>query len=386
MKISFGALAGKKDDLLTQMRRTSLKRDPRAPIYITSEDFESFEKRRDLTTLRKLPSNDAVKAKIKYIRDSLEKLLIDKRRQEYFDHVDKGRPVENLVKTCATDPRERLHKEISDVARRIAPFFEDEASSKELIQNLTGFLDGSKVVDNLRLNQPGYMDNEEKIIGKPTPSCLLCPSSSFSNPRSLSRHVWKSHEFNRQFHCPECQRIGNGLVIVAAGREAWSCHLVKYHDKIHVPNPASAKTAYCPFCTKYTTPKGFRGHYNQHQKLISKPFLCPECERQGRTHQIVGGGDSWICHVRKSHSGDWEVYGAVITDSDSQRAQTLGKRKLGDEDVPRKRVKTPELDSGLDGDWKAECVEEHGEEEFWVTGYDGDYDETDSSARVGKLL
>lgn len=67
MRISFGALVGKKDEFLTQMGRTSLRRDPRAPIYITSKNFENFEKRRDLTVLRKLPSNDTVKAKIKYV-------------------------------------------------------------------------------------------------------------------------------------------------------------------------------------------------------------------------------------------------------------------------------------------------------------------------------
>lgn len=375
MRISFGALAGEKDQLLTQMRRTSLRRDPRAPIYITSEDLDSFEKRRDLTALRKLPSNDVVKAKIKYIRDSLEKLLIDRRRREYFENIDKGRPVEDLVNTRSTDPRERLHKGISDVARHIAPFFEDEVSNAELIQNLTGFLDGTRIIDNTRLNQPRPMDDQEKTTDKPTPCCLLCPSSSFSNPRSLSRHVWKTHEFEKQFYCPECQRVGNGLVTVAAGREAWSCHLVNYHDKIHVPNPVSAKTAYCPFCAKYATPRGFSLHYNQHRGRINRPFLCPECERQGRTHQIVGGDDSWISHVRKSHGGDWNVYGAVITGSDGQKAQSLGKRKMEDEDVPRKRVKTPEPESGLDVNWTAQCAGEHGEEEFWVTGYDGDYDE-----------
>ncbi|KAF4957172.1 hypothetical protein FSARC_11381 [Fusarium sarcochroum] len=277
MRISFGALAGEKDQLLTQMRRTSLKRDPRAPIYITSKDFESFEKRRDLTALRKLPSNDVVKAKIKYIRDSLEKLLIDRRRQEYFDNIDKGKPVEDFVNAHSRDPRQRLHKGISAIARQISPFFEDEMSNAELIQNLTGFLDGTRIVDKLRLDQSRPLDDQEKVTDKPAPCCL--------------------------------------------------------------------------------------------------PFLCPECERQGTTFQIAGGDDSWISHVKKCHGGDWNVYGAVIIGSDGQKAQSLSKRKLEDEVAPRKRVRTPEPESGLDGNWTAQRAEEHGEEEFWVTGYDGDYDE-----------
>lgn len=91
MKISFGALAGKKDKLLDQMRRMSIKCDPGAPIYVTQEDLDGFEKRQDLTLLRsQQPSNAMVQSKIKYIRDTLESLLLDKRRQEYFDNIKKA--------------------------------------------------------------------------------------------------------------------------------------------------------------------------------------------------------------------------------------------------------------------------------------------------------
>ncbi|KAM5349962.1 hypothetical protein ACJ41O_006467 [Fusarium nematophilum] len=315
MRISFGALAGKKDELLTQMRRACLRRDPRAPIYITSKDFEDFEKRRDLTALRGLPQNDLTKGKIKNIRDSLEKLLIDERRQEYFNNIDKGRSVEHLINTSAIDPHDRLHRGISDAARRVSQFFEDEASSLELIQKLTALLRGGVATDDdPEPEQSRTKDSQEETqASKSMPRCLLCPSSSFANPQTLSRHVWKVHNFDHPFHCPECQRIGSGDVTIAASREAWR-------------------------------------------------------------------GDAWVLHVREFHGGDWDIPGAVITGNDGQKGQTLGKRKLPDTDAPYKRVKawdeprSPKLESDLDLDWKAECAREHDGEEFWVTGYDGDYD------------
>ncbi|KAF5018840.1 hypothetical protein F66182_9169 [Fusarium sp. NRRL 66182] len=349
MQISFGALAGKKDHLLTQMRRTSLGRDPRAPIYITKVDLENLDKRRDLTLLRQQPPSAVVQSKIKYIRDSLEKLLIKNRRQEYFDNIDQGKPVDR-ANVSTTDPRKKHNRSVSKAALRIAPLFEDEVNNAELIKNLTGFLTGSEVI----------------TIDNPKPRCLLCPSNSFANPQSLSRHVWNFHTFNSPFQCLEFQRIGNGQVIVAVGREAWSRHLVEYHDKMQVPNPESAKTAYCLFCAKVTTPRGFFSRYNKHQTSISNPFWCPECTREHKTYWVDGGGDDWVQHVRTSHGGDFNIQGAVI----------IGKRKReGKEMLPCKRAKMS--DSHVDWtleDWTPEHPGEHDDEEYWVTGYDGDYD------------
>ncbi|KAH7147038.1 hypothetical protein B0J13DRAFT_410996, partial [Dactylonectria estremocensis] len=83
MRLPFGALAGKKDELLSRVRRACLKADPGAPIYITIQDFDNFEKRQHLTGLRQRPSDDVARGRIKYIRDGLEKPLIDERQREF---------------------------------------------------------------------------------------------------------------------------------------------------------------------------------------------------------------------------------------------------------------------------------------------------------------
>lgn len=350
------------------MRRMSIRCDPGAPIYITQEDLDGFEKRQDLTLLRSQQSSNAVvQSKIKYIRDTLESLLLDKKRQEYFDNIEKGKPV-NRANIATKDPRRKMHEKVGECALLIAPFFEDESSSSELIQNLVGLITNLKVATRSKVT----------TNVKGGHSCLLCPSNSFVNAQSLSRHVWNFHTFEHPFLCLECHKAGNGKVVVMAGREAWSRHLADYHDKLQVPNPESAKTAYCPFCAKTITPRGFFLHYKNHQSKISQPFWCPECSREKKSYWVDGGSDDWIRHLRTSHSGDWNIHGAVIS----------GKRKReGTEMLMIKRVKTS--DSPMDWthgtldcrttdyrtedwtleDWTPEPPGEHDSEEYWVTGY-----------------
>ncbi|KAF4955438.1 hypothetical protein FGADI_4548 [Fusarium gaditjirri] len=371
MKISFGRLAGLKDQLIDQMTRMSLRCDPGAPIYITKEDLEGFEKRKDLTLLRSQPPSAAVQSKIKYIRDTLEALLLDKRRQEYFDNVDKKKPIDQ-ANAGTTDPRRKMQKAASERAALIAPFFEDEISSSEFIQILVGFLTGSEIV------------KRPKVVTVEKPKCVLC-SRTFVNRQALSRHVWDFHTFEHPFKCLECHRIGNGPVIVPAGRDAWSRHLADYHGKAQVPNPESAKTAYCPFCAKTTTPRGFFLHYKNHETKIGEPFWCPECTKAQKRHWVDGGSEDWIQHLRTSHNGDWNIHGAVI----------LGKRKVEDGEVsPCKRAKTSRLQakvelkcaserqceqfedgmkSGSELDWTPDPIGEHDGEEFWVPGDDRYY-------------
>ena len=225
------------------------------------------------------------------------------------------------------------------------------------------------------------MSKQEEIgNNKSEPRCLLCPSSVFSNRQSLSRHVWKSHEFNIPFCCPECQRIGAGDVVVAASREAWSGHVARCLSRLDVPNPNSAKTAYCPFCTKSFTTRGFSAHLYKHYKEMKKPFLCPECHRQGQSCEVVGGGDAWMLHVRRSHAGSWEVPGAVVASTEGpggEKVQANAKRERDRVDGPYKQVRNWSEDkvqeSCFERDYKVGSAQEHDGEEFYVTGRDWDY-------------
>ncbi|KAG4278834.1 hypothetical protein FPRO04_06155 [Fusarium proliferatum] len=324
MRVSFGTLAGMKDKIIDQMRKMSLRCDPGAPIYITKEDLEGFEKRQDLTLLRSQPPSRAVQSKIKYIRDTLEALLLDKRRQEYFDNVDKKKPVDR-ANAGTTDPRRRMQPAVNERAALIAPFFEDETSSSEFIQILVGFLTGSEIAKRRKV---ATVDKEQL-------KCVLC-SKDFVNRQTLSRHVWDFHTFEQPFECLECHRVGGVSVIVPAGRDAWSRHLADYHGKAQVPNPGSAKTAYCPFCANTTTPRCFFLHYKNHEAKLIKPFWCPECTRAQKRYWVDGGSENWIQHVRTYHNGDWNIHGAVI----------IGKRKVEYEEAsPCKRAKTHVLGS-----------------------------------------
>lgn len=95
MNVSFGDLAGENDELLGIIRNTCLRRDPWAPIYITKLDLDNFKNRRDLSQLRarlqyvapKSKEKEKIAGRIQYIRNSLEKLLIEKRRREYFENL-----------------------------------------------------------------------------------------------------------------------------------------------------------------------------------------------------------------------------------------------------------------------------------------------------------
>ncbi|KAK4082114.1 hypothetical protein Purlil1_11337 [Purpureocillium lilacinum] len=48
MKVAYRDKAGQNEEMVSMMSRAFLRRDPYAPIYITKDDFASFEKRNDL--------------------------------------------------------------------------------------------------------------------------------------------------------------------------------------------------------------------------------------------------------------------------------------------------------------------------------------------------
>src|SRR5699024_3660263 len=119
MKVAYREKAGQNEEMVSMMSRAFLRRDPYAPIYITKDDFASFEKRNDLSSLRKQYREakddpvkaQKVKARIKYLLDWLERLRIQEVREEYFDEVDRlraqGITTHHLRTTQATNPRKQ---------------------------------------------------------------------------------------------------------------------------------------------------------------------------------------------------------------------------------------------------------------------------------------
>ncbi|KPM46353.1 hypothetical protein AK830_g182 [Neonectria ditissima] len=226
MHTSFGELANGNDEILAAMHRVCLKRDPNAPIYIKQQDLDDFEKRNDITTLRAIKSSSeqdkAARAtgRIQHIINTLEDLLIQARRQEYFEAVRQGKPTAHLIDHSAVNPRRRLNKASSATAERVARFFPDERVQNGLVHTLVAFLQNKPIDDALgdQGNSGTGMAKEPKTR-KEEPRCLLCQSPGFHNKASLSRHVWDLHKdtIEHGFDCPECQRLGKGRVRIAKG-------------------------------------------------------------------------------------------------------------------------------------------------------------------------
>lgn len=116
--IAFPGLTGKNSVLISLQSSALLRRDQNAPIYITQDDLDKWEKRNDMTSFRaqykeakKEDPHSAknIKARIKYLLDYLEKLKLTLTRQTYFKEADRlraqGRSTEHLSNRNATDPR-----------------------------------------------------------------------------------------------------------------------------------------------------------------------------------------------------------------------------------------------------------------------------------------
>ena len=244
MKVAYREKAGQNEEMVSMMSRAFLRRDPYAPIYITKDDFASFEKRNDLSSLRKQyreAKDDPVKAKkikarIKYLLDWLERLRIQEVRKEYFDEVDRlraqGITTHHLRTTQATNPRKQREVVGSSVAVRIGKLLDEDVGPVSAATVLLAYLQEK--------SEREVFPQDRITAHKRQPAapsrCLLC-NGSYANVSSLTRHVRKHHEdaFREPFDCPECQRTGETRQISALPA-AWSNHVLRYHGKQHTPN------------------------------------------------------------------------------------------------------------------------------------------------------
>ncbi|KAM5350430.1 hypothetical protein ACJ41O_006935 [Fusarium nematophilum] len=415
--LAYKELAGGSDETISKLHQSFTKRDCYAPIYITEEDLKEFESRHDIINWRKelesFPSRDEAKrirSKIQYVKNTLEKKLIKKRRAEYFDAADclrsKGLSTSHLHQAGTANPRFKQNGLSSGMAQALAPYFLAEDDTEDFADRLVAYL---RQVPDLQL-----LSDSEPAKPKTAPParsrCLIC-HRTFANRSALTRHVTSTHDeyFREPFHCPEW-RFLEQKILVPAGPAAWSNHAERYHGKLHAPNtsPAAEKRARCLLCENNYTVGGFNLHLGRaHRQLghFATCFTCPECQRHGTGDVLIENEDQWMIYIRAEHGGG-KIPGAVITDipgkqvktEGAQEAKLLSKKRQSDgqkqcrqikkkkvaeesEDAPYKQVKpwdwpsSPKPASDLDWDWKAECARAHDGEEFWVTGYDGDYDE-----------
>ncbi|KAF4448278.1 FluG domain-containing protein [Fusarium austroafricanum] len=233
MKLSYGQHADGNEELLQAMQGVCYKRDRNAPIYIKKQDLEDFYKRRDITLLKEAQSRGDPKKKIagriQHIINTLEGLLLEKIRHEYFEAVKEGKPTTDLIDPSRVCPRKKQNKTSSIVAGNLVPFFRDGVPAGTFLERLVAYLKGLP---------------SEDTPPRQKPRCLLCSSPEFHGRPTLTRHVLNAHmeDFQRGFSCPECHRLGLGRVWIGVGQAAWSSHVAQTHGELHAPKPTSAKS------------------------------------------------------------------------------------------------------------------------------------------------
>lgn len=406
-QIAFGE-HGKQDDALwSAISNAFLRRDPYAPLYITQKNMDEIELRNDITGFRQklvvirekhgLKSKDEGKiwGRIKWIYDCLEVQLLKRDRKNYFAEVDRlraqGESTTHLHNLLATNPRRVLFQSSNTAAEKISSLLTHQTPPATLPDKIVAYLLGQTMEGHITEDLPKLLEIETSE----KPRCLL-GCGVFFNKASLTRHVKMQHTFKNPFYCPECRRLGYAESKIGANSYAWSSHVERVHGKIHTPDPLSKtiRRAYCLLCEDYFTPRGFTQHLNKkHLDDFSRPIQCPACPKSEPTKECsIIGRDSWVAHVREAHHSK-EVPGALVVSNDiflnklaKDPAFNIKKKEKWpvtkqEEDYmpdahPGKsvRIQCGQLDEDTDylgdSDWKAESLDPHADEEFWVEGWD----------------
>ncbi|KAF5725116.1 hypothetical protein FMUND_210 [Fusarium mundagurra] len=392
MGIAYGEVSGKNEATVSFLHQTFTKRDQSAPVYITEEEYQSFENRKDITEWRRqrlsLPCSSteskAILGRIQHVKNVLEGKLLEQRRKEYFEKADQlrslGQSTSHLHQTTMVSPRFRQNQSSSKAAEQLAPCFIAEDSNYTIASKIVRYLRQAPNNNDTAGNGPAGNDIADNDIADNDSTdakaksdqnrsiCLLC-FKDFSSRNNLSTHVQNRHpkDLESPISCLECKHQGQEK-IVPAGFPAWSSHTERYHGSKNSPIQANERPALCLLCNKSLTIAGFSIHLKAHDSTFAAKFQCPAC-----LNETIDGKDDWISHVRAKHIG-CRIGGAVLIDVPNKPAERddndscmIGmKRKLEDkEETVQKRLKTSSSIFGVD-----RGIEE---EEFWCTGRDEDY-------------
>ncbi|CAG9950870.1 unnamed protein product [Clonostachys rosea f. rosea IK726] len=385
LHITFQGLASSTQAILEATRTAFLRRDEKAPVYITREEWDALEEREDITELRRkldqIPKKASTEAKrlsgrIRTIKLAAEGSILKSTRREYFDDArklrEKGLPTDHLVTQTVSPHRSWLRASCdaaSTVGAQLIANPEDPGISDIMLAYLQKRLgrctkseDPGDGEDEEKFNEADELE-EDKQLKKVKPRCLL-GCGDFTTKYRLTEHVKQQHadSFTQAFPCPECKRFGS-KVQVPPGLEAWCSHIARYHSSIHTPSTTNGAST-CFLCGKCgLTERGLTSHTLLRHKragYFDQPFACPECTRLQGVNHMVSGMAEWEDHVTEIHLG-------VRTK----------KRHLPEDVTPsRKRFKVDSDDEGSFRDVTSveASPDPHAEEEFWVTGRDSDYD------------
>ncbi|KAK8142879.1 hypothetical protein G3M48_008066 [Beauveria asiatica] len=154
MRIAFDSRAGDNGGMIRSLRSAFSRRDPEAPIYVSTDELAAFEERKDIQTLRQLHKETfkkephkatAIKNQIRYLLDCLEKLKLQEIRRKYFDTVDnlRGRheSTEHLDPQLTENPRSAREVPSFQRAVLIGKFMRENASVVTLGESMIAYLE-----------------------------------------------------------------------------------------------------------------------------------------------------------------------------------------------------------------------------------------------------
>ncbi|OAA71748.1 hypothetical protein LEL_08983 [Akanthomyces lecanii RCEF 1005] len=382
MKIAFGGRAGDYEKQFARISSVFSRRDPFSPLYLTAQELAEFEKRQDISSLR-LAYEDAtknneqqaeeLKSRIKYIIDYLEKLKLAEKRNEYFEAADdlraRGLSTAHLRQPGETNPKRQKDIPGCKASPVVGVLFQNNVDATQLVANLVLYLEGRLPAPKDMQHQPDGQMRLPKIRKTKIQTrklCLIC-NITCATKATLSRHVERTHTFEEAFECPACRQTGHH-VIVDAGAVQWAKHVEQQHGKQLAPDPFfSQKPAYCLICSTSHAIRGFSLHFSKaHEKESQYPFDCRECGQKGVVAKIHDRR-SWIRHAMEVHGSKDPMNGSVLEgEFDTVLQSKKRKRSVSvlDSDAGELSSRFP-IGTGED-------------EEFWVTGRDSDYLESEN--------
>ncbi|KAL5900173.1 hypothetical protein ACKVWC_011469 [Pyricularia oryzae] len=348
VQVAFGEHARGNDELFKRMREASFKRNENAPIYVTQEDLESFQKREDISELRaeyarlketarvekrakheegKSEINDKSEAEkeaarvLSHISKTIANLCastLKGSRAEFFERVDreegdKGKFKRDL-QTLHVNPQKPRHIAAGNAAVKIGQILRgDIVRGDTFSKALLSFLQCKDDAIAPCPEAAQEVESKEPTLAQ-KPTCILC-GRSFTLQRNLIRHT-KVHCFQQPFDCPACKSTINSA-------SDWARHVVDSHGTQNASRLKAKKAAKkshllsaiqlaqldsskstCYICgSSFTRRKNLTRHNREvhhHEGLYDRPFPCPACKAQEKDH-IITNAMEWSNHVEKVH-------------------------------------------------------------------------------------
>ncbi|KAI6478986.1 hypothetical protein MCOR13_011583 [Pyricularia oryzae] len=338
VQVAFGEHARGNDELFKRMREASFKRNENAPIYVTQEDLESFQKREDISELRieyaRLKETARLEKRATHKEgksDTKDKSEADKEAARVLSHISK-----TIANLCAST----LKGSRAEFFERVDREEGDKGKFKRDLQTL-----------HVNPQKPRHIaaGNAAVKIGQILRGDIV-RGDTFS--KALLSFLQEVHHYeglyDRPFPCPACKGQEKDHIINNAME--WSNHVEKVHGKLNAPglpenkdsfarkrkrneyrlkegDEASdiqkvvekkrkvsdkgrleiyeGKLALCLFCKMTMEPgRCFSNHLGKkHRGRFESEIHCPKCLESDEEVAILGRYD-WSRYISEVHGGD----------------------------------------------------------------------------------